>query len=361
MKNRILLWLALGIFTLQSCIRDNEDPIFVAPFEGAIVDANVGGSAEPNQVWMDLSSGTQTYTERTKWDLGFYTGNEFKVILNSSIMMAAGKIENATNINTVNSSTVSALMNQVQVANFDPANENYIDDVKGNYISGYTAISEIKPNDSDNAIYLVNMGKELYSGTIPTGSVYTGGDSRGWMKIQITRNGNDYKIKYANINDTSYKEKTIVKKSNYNLTFFSLKNNSEVTVQPEKKKWDICFTVFTNTISGAGSYIYADFVLHNTLGNVGTYMITVPTGVNAVEYYNNFKKTDIDDSKLIYNDHRNIGASWRNPIGANGLEVYGNRFYIIKDVDGLYYKLKFNRMTSLAGERGYPQFEYKPL
>jgi hypothetical protein len=44
-----------------------------------------------------------------------------------------------------------------------------------------------------------------------------------------------------------------------------------------------------------------------------------------------------------------------------GLEVYGDRFYIIKDAEGYYFKLRFTRMTSTAGERGRPQFEYKPL
>lgn len=360
MKNKFLLLFTFIVLVLQSCIPDKEDPIAVAPFEGDLINANVGGAAQPNQVWVDLSTGTQTSTNRTKWDLGFYSGAEFKVILNSSIMMAAGKIEGKMDINSVNSSNIAQLMELVQVANFNPLNEQYIDDVKGNYITGYTAISEIN-TASNSPIYLVNMGKKIFTGSISTGSAITGGEFRGWMKIQITRSGNDYKIKYAKLDDTSFKEKTITKNPDYNFTFYSLENNTEVLIQPEKKKWDLGFTVFTNTITGAGSYIFADFVVHNTLGNTGAYMVTVPAGSNATEIFNNFSKEKVDASKLIYNDHRTIGASWRNPIGANGLEVYGDRFYIIKDAEGLYYKLKFTRMTSESGERGFPQFEYKPL
>ncbi|CAI8939868.1 HmuY family protein [Chryseobacterium sp. IT-36CA2] len=358
---KILFSLLIGAsFISQSCINDNEDAVMVAPSDGAVVNPNVGGATQPNQVWIDLGTNTEVATKRTDWDFAFYTGNSFKVVLNSSIMMAAGKIPNATNIDLVTDASVTALKEQVQVANFNPANEAYIDDVKGNFPTGNTAIEEIKADDSQNGVYLVNMGRKIFTGNVPTGSVTTGGDSRGWMKVQVVRSGANYKIKYAELNATEHKELTITKNTAYNYNFVSLEKNSEVTVQPEKKKWDLCFTVFTNLIAGAGSYIYADFVLSNNVGGVGAYEVKVTSG-SGVEAYNNFKTSDIDPSKFIYNDQRVIGGNWRNPVGANGLEVYGDRFYVIKDAEGYYFKLRFTRITNTAGERGRPQFEYKPL
>jgi hypothetical protein len=359
---KILFGLLVGAsFISQSCINDNEDPVAVSPVEGAIVSPVVGGATEPNQVWFDLSEGKEILTKRTDWDLALYSGSAFKVVLNSSIMMAAGKIPSATDIDLVTDASVATLKNQVQVANFNPSNEVYIDDVNGNFPSGYTAIEEIKANDSENAVYLVNMGKEIYTGTVPVGSVSTGGDSRGWMKVQIIRSSDGYKVKYAELTSNTHKEINITKNTAYNYNFVSLKNNKEVFIQPEKKKWDLCFTVFTNIITGAGSYIYADFVTHNNVGGVGAYEVVVTSG-SGVEAYNNFKSSDIDQSKFIYNDHRIIGANWRNPVGTNGLEVYGDRFYVIKDSDGYYFKVRFTRLTkSDTGERGNPQFEYKPL
>lgn len=360
---KILFSLLIGAsFVSQSCINDNEDPVVVAPSDGARVDPDVGGATQPNQVWFDLGTDTEILTKRTDWDLALYSGNEFKVTLNSSIMMAAGKIPNATNIDLVTESSVAALEYEVQVANFNPANVAYIDDVNGNFPTGYTAIEEIKANDSENGIYLVNMGREIFTGSVATGSVATGGDSRGWMKVQIVRSGTTgYKIKYANLNDTTHKELTVAKNTAYNFNFVSLKNNKELFIQPEKKKWDICFTVFTNTITGAGSYIYADFVTLNNVGGAGAYEVIVAAPASGVEAYNNFKASDVDQSKFIHNDQRVIGANWRNPVGTNGLEVYGDRFYVVKDAEGYYFKLRFTRLTNTAGERGRPQFEYKPL
>ncbi|MFP3631710.1 HmuY family protein, partial [Burkholderia sp. SIMBA_045] len=112
----------------------NESPISVSPIEGAIADPTVGGATQPNQVWIDLSEidpstkgPVQKLTKRTDWDLAFYSGSSFKVVLNSSIMIAAGKIPSATDIDQVTEANVATLKTQVQVANFNPANEVYID------------------------------------------------------------------------------------------------------------------------------------------------------------------------------------------------------------------------------------------
>lgn len=361
MKKIILGLLVVTSLISQSCINDNEDPVAVSPIQGSIADPLVGGPTEPNQVWFDLSENKSAVTKRTDWDLAFYSGSTFKVILNSSIMMAAGKIPGATNIDLVTEADVSVLKAQVQVANFNPSNEVYIDDVKGNFPNGYTAVEEIKAEDSQNAVYLLNLGKEIYTGAVAEGAVATSGDARGWMKIQIVRSGEGYIIKYAELNATEHKKITVAKNTAYNYNFISLKNDKEVSIQPEKKKWDLCFTVFTNIIDGAGSYIFADFVTHNNVGGVGAYEVAVASG-SGVEAYNNFKASDIDPAKFVYDDHRIIGANWRNPVGTNGLEVYGNRFYVIKDASGYYFKLRFTRLTkSGTKERGYPQFEYKPL
>jgi hypothetical protein len=293
-------------------------------------------------------------------------------------MMAAGKIPNATNIDAVTEAGVASLQGQVLVANFNPANEVYIDDVKGDFPSGYTAIEEIKANEAENGIYLVNMGKHIYQGTVAVGSIATGGDSRGWMKIQVVRSGDNYKIKYAKLNDTTHKEFIVAKNTAYNYSFVSLNHLAtqpqdqiakQVFIQPEKKKWDLCFTVFTNVISGAGSYIYGDFVTNNNVGGVAAYEVIIAAPASGVEAYNNFTASDIVESKFVYNDQRVIGANWRNPVGTNGLEVYGDRFYVIKDADGFYFKLRFTRLTKAikdnnpgeAGERGFPSFDFKPL
>ncbi|OCK50990.1 hypothetical protein BA768_04180 [Chryseobacterium sp. CBo1] len=366
MKKLLFCLLAGASIISQSCINDNEDPIAVPPIEGQTVEPSVGGGAQPNQVWIDLSetdsqgNPKQTFNRRTDWDLAFYTGNEFKVVLNSSIAMGAGKGPNLSDLAQVNEINAKPFTDLIQVANFDAGNEIYIDDVKGNFPTATTAIGEVKANDAENGIYLINMGKDIYGGTVPSGSALTGGDFRGWVKLQIVRNGDGYKIKYAELNSNVIKEAVITKNNAYNFKFFSLKNNTEVSVQPEKKKWDISFTVFTNIFEGAGSYVYADFVTHNIMGGAGAYEVKVTAPMTSTEAFNNFKASDIDNSKFVYNDQRVIGGNWRTA-SPSGSAINNSVFYVIKDPNGYYFKLKFMRLSSPDGERGRPQFEFKPL
>lgn len=356
-----------GSFISQSCINDNDDPVPYASSQGVTVDARVGGPTEPNQVWVDLSNvdlqgqPNQILTTRTDWDLAFYTGQEFKVVLNSSIIMAASKIPNATDINNVNALSVASLQSQVQVANFKPENTVYIDDVKGDFPNGYTAIDEVKTTEAENGIYLINMGKEVYQGSVAVGSVANGGADRGWMKFQVIREGAAYRIKYGDLNATGSQIKTAIinKNTAYNYNFFSLKNNKEVSIQPEKNKWDLCFTVFTNIIEGAGSYVYADFVTTNNMGNVSAYEVHVSSG-STIEAFNNFDISKVENSKFIHDDQRVIGSNWRE-VGPSGYQVKGDVFYVIKDAAGTYYKLRFTRLTSAEGVRGNPKFQYKVL
>ena len=142
---KILFYLLVGTsFIAQSCMNPNEDPVPVIPSEGASVNPFVNGSAQPNQVWIDLSdidalSGQpkQTVTNRTDWDLAFYTGNEFKVVLNSSIAMGAGKGPNLNDLTQVNEINAKPFTDLIQVANFDAGNEIYIDDVNSKEILSF--------------------------------------------------------------------------------------------------------------------------------------------------------------------------------------------------------------------------------
>lgn len=359
---KILFYLLIGgAFIAQSCINDNEDPVAVAKTDGYTVDAKVGGATQPNQVWFDFGTNSMVLTKRSDWDLAFYTGNEFKVILNSSVAMAAAKIPNATDIKQVTAASVGTMTSQVVVGPYSAANIGYIDDVKGNIPSGYTAIEEVKANASDNGIYLVNMGVKIFTGNVAAGSVNTGSESRGWMKIQVVRQGNGYKVRYAPLDETTnIKELNITKNSAYNYNFVSLFNDNQVSIQPEKKNWDIGFTVFTNVIEGMGTYVYADFITINNMGGAGAYEVKATGTTTGAEAYNNFKFSDIDQSQFIYNDQRVIGSNWREA-GPSGSQVKSSVFYVIKDAEGYYFKLRFKNMTDEKGERGHPQFEYKPL
>lgn len=320
---------------------------------GGTLMPEIGGPNQGDQVYVDLSKKTVTKVRRDSWDLGFYSGENFRVILNGSIYMAAKQLE-TTDIDAVTQASVQQYETAVAIGTFDPTNVNYIDAPNGNITQ--TAISEISSTDSNNKVYLVNLGYEVGTDVPNPGSVAIAGNPRGWKKIRILKSGSDYILQYADLTSTTHQEVKISKNDAYNFTFFSLKTQNVVNVEPEKTKWDLNFTVFTNEIVGSGSYGYSDFVVNNLKAGVKAYRVNNTAGAQAINYAN-YTLKDVQDSNFI-DDQRVIGAEWRDVFSGS---AYTDRFYVIKDIDGNYYKIRMLSFLDITGIRGYPKFEYKLL
>lgn len=319
---------------------------------GGSLMPTTGGPNQQDQVFVDLSNNKITTARRDSWDLGFYGGNDFRVAINGSLYMFAAPLT-STDIDAVSSTSADVTNLQPQM-NIGQVGANvYADGVTGDI--GTTAISEISATATNNPVYLINMGLEVGTGTPEVGSVDISNDSRGWKKIRVIRSGVDYVLQYADLDDTTHQEVTISKNSAFNFTFFSMENNQTVDVQPEKDKWDLGFTVFTNVIAFGpelGAYGFSDFIITNRNGNVSSY--SVETDIST---YEDFSVTDIDTSSFD-SSQNTIGSSWRSVFSGT---VTPDIFYILKDPDGNIYKLKFLALTNDSGVRGYPEFEFELL
>lgn len=364
-KNIFILSLAMAFLASCSSSDDNNsnNTTPTGPVEGSVVQPSVGGPNQPNQVYTDLSSGESTAIQRTAWDLGFYTGSDFRVVLNGSLKMAVKKLE-TTNIDEVQEEDGT-----VNVSFATSSTLGYVDNptgiLTGNGGGEGTAIAEVSANDAENYVYLVNMGFGLSTQTPAVGSAQVDGDPRGWMKIRVLRSGNDYKLQYAPIDATTHQEVTITKKAAYNFTFFSMVNNAEVLVEPEKTDWDLNFTTFTNYYPYQGIFVlypFADFTLLNVKGGTRAYEVVADTQDGGEAAYNAFTFADVDHSRFAASaeDHRFV--SWRTEAGpSTAMTVKTDRFFVIMDGEGNHFKVIFRALKNDLGERGHPVFEYKLL
>ena len=360
MKKQFLT-LAIALVTLASCSSDDDGPTIEIPSVGAIVQPTVGGANQPNQVYLDLSSETSTAVNRASWDFGFSTGSDFRVVINGSLKMAVKKLETSDITLTQVSDDAVAVG-----AGTNPSSNGYCDNPTG-ILAGSgagigTAIAEVSAVDADNKVYLVNLGFAVSTTTPTVGSVSVDGEARGWKKVRILRNGTGYKIQYADLNSTTFQEKTISKNDDFNLTFFSLTTGTTVDVEPKKDKWDLNFTTFTNYVNFGTevTYGYSDFITTNMKGGTKAYQVLNSEGVT----YESFTQANVIDANFTTSatDQRVIGSNWRNGGGPGTLpSVRTDRFYVIKDVAGNYYKIKFLAMTNDAGVRGNPTIEYSIL
>lgn len=356
-----LLFLSIALLSLVSCSSDSETPVEI-PTVGATLQPNVGGPNQPNQVYLDLSAADSKSVNRAAWDFGFSTGSDFRVIINGSLKMAVKKL--ATSDITL---TQESDANVAVGAGTTLASNGYVDNPTG-VLAGAgagigTAIAEVSATDADNKVYLVNLGFKVSTTTPAVGSVSVDGDARGWKKVRILRSGNGYKIQYADLTSATFTEKIISKDAAYNFSFFSLTSGSTVAVEPEKAKWDLNFTVFTNYLSTGTSdvtYGYSDFITSNAKGGTLAYQVLTTTDVT----YAGFTKANVVEANFTASatDQRIIGANWRSGGGPTTLpSVRTDRFYVVKDAAGNYYKIKFLAMTNDAGLRGYPTLEYAIL
>ncbi|MBP9793814.1 MAG: hypothetical protein KBC56_07440, partial [Flavobacterium sp.] len=107
------------------------------------------------------------------------------------------------------------------------------------------------------------------------------------------------------------------------------------------------------------TYGYSDFIISNMKGGTKAYQIL------TTEFaFNAFGKANIVEANFVTSatDQRIIGSNWRNGGGPSTLpSVKTDRFYVIKDVAGNYYKVQFLAMTNDAGVRGNPTIQYTIL
>lgn len=349
-----LLFLSIALLSLASCSSDEDTKVEI-PTVGETLKTSVGGPNQPNQLYLDLSAAETKSVNRASWDFGFSTGSEFRVIINGSVKMAVKKLATSDiTLSQASDANVSVGAGETLASN------GFVDHPNG-VLTG-TAIAEISATDADNKVYLVNLGSAVSTTQPAVGSVSVDGEARGWKKVRILRSGNGYKIQYADLTSATFTEKTISKDADFNFTFFSLTSGNTVSVEPAKAKWDLNFTTFTNYLnmgSGEVTYGYADFITTNSKGGTQVYQV-----LTSVKTYEAFVKADVVEANFTVSatDQRVIGANWRNGGGPTSLpSIRTDRFYVVKDAAGNYYKVKFLAMTNDAGLRGNTTLEYAML
>ncbi|WP_131537232.1 HmuY family protein [Pedobacter nototheniae] len=354
-KFNSIIAMAIVAATFTACKKDSNEPVIVVPpSDGSTLTLNglIGaelGSSAGNSVFVDLSKDKQTSVVRASWDLGFYSGDEFRVILNSTMGSAAVALEK-TDLNQVTAQdTISLALNTTLTIGQGAGTLTHVDPVlgtKSTYLAG-TVIKEISATDANNKVYIINRGT--------AGST----ENRGWQKVRILRNANGYILQYAKINETTFKTLAIAKDANYNFKTVSFVNGI-VNAEPTKADWDIQWGL--NTYRAATDkpapldfvpYTFSDFVVINFIAGVQAGEILTST-----VSYANFKESDI--ANVVFKSERDvIAGNWR--FTSNGpLGVKSDRFYVIKDGAGNVYKLKFvSFISNDGGTRGKPVIEYK--
>lgn len=337
---RALLVLFLPLAVLSSCEK-KETPVDRPPVTET-VEIPMGSDYE-KQYYFDLESNEVVkVASRFDWDLAFESSAEgYRVFINSYKFMFAYNT-GSTNFDSIYT------YNQFLRRWDEPTGE-----------LNKTAFGEWGMAEGSGGTYL---GK---------GNVYivdrgVGFDLTpvGYKKVLVNslENGN-YDIAFADLNSTVRNTFTIPKADGYHKAYMSFDNGGQiVTVAPRNDEWDLLFTRYTHVFyEPLPGFPPTDTLPYQVVGvfsnhQSGVEVATIPSAV-----FDSFSLADA--ASLTFSRFQNaIGFDWKNfTLNDENYVVDANRLYIIKTVEGNYYKLRFVEFYNNAGIKGYPTFEVQEL
>lgn len=313
------LLIACLIPILGSCFK-KEIPVD-KPTSGAETSQVVIGADYANQIYYDLETNSIIRkNNREVWDLAFEAGeNGFHVLLNESKVMAAA-ISSQTDITVLTSDNGLSYTWDFHTGNLDS-----------------TALKDWQ----SGKVYAIDLGTGLT------------GLNLGKAKLKVLSvNESEYQIQFAALASTSFQTYTIPKSATAGFTYFSMANGGAVIdLEPNKETWDLLFTNYCHVFDEHTPYSVVG-ILSNRYG-VKVQEVTIPFAA--------LKHSDIVEAN--FEDRINvIGYDWKTYDFDNGNYIISsNRVFVVKTINGRYFKMRFIDFYDDNGVKGAPKFELQEL
>lgn len=314
-------WIFIALLPIVSACFKKELPV-QKPVSDATTSQVVIGSDYANQIYYDLETNTIIrQNNREVWDLAFEAGeNGFHVLLNESRVMGAA-ISAETDITALTSDAGLTYTWDYHTGNLDST-----------AIGDWQSLGKVYAIDLGTSLTGINMGKKK-------------------LKI-ISVSTTEYEIQFADLDGTSIQTYTVPKSTTAGFTYFSMTGSGSLKdVEPDKGTWDLLFTNYCHVFDAHTPYSVVG-VLSNRYG-VKVQEVSIP--------FADLKHSDIVEAN--FEDRINvIGYDWKVYDFDTGIySVKSNRTFIVKTVNGRYFKMRFIDFYDDGGVKGAPKFELQEL
>jgi hypothetical protein len=291
------------------------------------------------QVYFDLSENEQVkINEKNDFDLAFECGDSaWHIRLNTAAFMFAGNT-GETILQAVSDTTGLDWQ-------FDKSDGNPDSTAIGNWL-------KIEGNDTlyYNHVYVLNRGYDHL------------GNLRGLRKIIFTHvDSVVYRFQYSDMGGENYNEFEIRKSADCNHIYFSFdEGGKQFNREPAPDTWDLLFTQYTTLLFTNEGDPYP-YLVTGVLSNQGRVEAALDTIFNYEEINLNLALSKPFSASADF-----IGYDWKDLEGDVNTgniyyEIIPGRNYIIRDRNGIYFKLRFVNFYNSLGDKGYPTFEYESL
>jgi hypothetical protein len=331
------------ILLMTSCFKEDEK---ITPHDPGNVSTDSVRIARNGQYlyqsYYDLSSKSIVSTNlKNTWDLGFECSvRGTKIILNSSNFMLSAE---------TGSTDFNAPIDTVGYKwNFDASSGNQDTTAFGGWVT-YAETDSAKLYTGQ--VYVIDRGYDAAGALLGQRKVV-------FQEVTDT----SYTFRFAKLDGSDEHIFTLKKDPAVNYLCFSFDNGGQqLSLEPPKQDWDLLFTQYTTLLYTDEGDPYP-YLLTGVLSN--------PSGtiVDQDTLYD-FAAIDLDIARnLDYSSALDeIGYDWKDVVGdvSSGNVSYiivEGRNYVIRDVQGFYYKLRFISYYSLDnGDKGVPTFEFQKL
>lgn len=290
------------------------------------IDAQTGqvsvGADYGNQIFYDLETNSiLRINNREIWDLAFEAGEDGShILLNGARIMSAA-------ISTV--SDITALTSDAGLS------------FKWDDPSGHFDLTILNDWQTTNKVYAIDLGSDVL------------GVNLGKCKIKIVSvNDSEYVIQFAPLTSTSYHTFTVPKSTTAGFTYFSMSGaGSILDIEPKKEEWDLIFTNYCHLFDDHTPYSVVG-VLSNRYG-VKVQEVSIPF---ATLSYSDIVEASFEDRIDV------IGYDWKTyNFDTGSYQINSNKTYVVKTINGRYFKMRFIDFYDDNGVKGAPKFELQEL
>ena len=328
---RYISIILLFMLSLQSCFEEEE---MIPPHEQG--DLEEGQAAlEPyyeNQVYFDLSDNEEAASSSIYYyDLSFESsGGGWIIRLNSAKFMLAG--------NSHDTVFIADLIPDMLDMIFDKSDGN----------PDSTAIGAWYEILEDSAwslqhVYLLDLGTDRE------------GLSLGQKKVQFDMLGDDFLMRYANMDNSGDTLVLIVRDPAMDQVYYSF-DKGFVDIAPAPDLWSLLFSKYTTMLVTDEGEDYPYLVVGLLLNPNG-----VTAALDTIHDFMDMSRDDIADLEFT-SQADVIGYDWKYyNFDAGVYTIVPDMNYVIRDRNGFFYKLRFVDFYSDKGVKGYPTFEFVRL
>lgn len=178
-----------------------------------------------------------------------------------------------------------------------------------------------------------------------------------YYKFQILNYDSEkYTIKYGKLNGTDFDTKEILINQDKNYNYFSFENERVEKVEElDKNDWDIVFKPYRHVFYDMNPVL--EYLVVGALINPNNVKVYKCTTMDYADI-----GLDYAIATEMSHNWDGIGYDWKEfDRNTNKYSITPNIVYILKDTEGVYYKLRFISFYNELGEKGYPKFEFKRI